>query len=186
MGKEIQSTLSEENTAEFFRRLTEETGRVLAWGKNKRFAPFVPRVGLEIEACLVDEGFHAVPINEKFLKSLNNPHATIELARFNVEFNPPPLALSKNILAELREQLGDLYARANDTAEKTGCPSAPRRHPPDPHARRLGRQHHVQKQPLPSLRQNLWPLAKGPPDPRRHPPKTKASSSASTASSWNR
>ena len=118
MGKEIQSTLSEENTAEFFHRLTEETGQVLAWGKNKRFAPFVPRVGLEIEACLVDEGFHAVPINEKFLKSLNNPHATIELARFNVEFNPPPLALSKNILAELREQLGDLYARANDTAEK--------------------------------------------------------------------
>ena len=118
MGQEIESAnFGRSNAAEFARRLARETDDVVRWGAEGRFLRARPQIGVEVEACLVDERFHALPINEKFLSRLADPHATIELARFNVEFNPPPIPLAGDAFDRLRAVLGDIMTRAFDVAE---------------------------------------------------------------------
>ena len=118
MGQEIESAnFGRSNAAEFARRLARETDDVVRWGAEGRFVRARPQIGVEVEACLVDERFHALPINEKFLSRLADPHATIELARFNVEFNPPPIPLAGDAFDRLRAVLGDIMTRAFDVAE---------------------------------------------------------------------
>lgn len=119
MGQEIESAnFGRAVSVEFARRLARETDDVTRWGAEGRFARERPQVGIEVEACLVDDRFHALPINEKFLALLDDPHATIELARFNVEFNPPPLALAGDAFTRLRAVLGGFLTRAFDAAER--------------------------------------------------------------------
>ena len=118
MGQEIESAnFGRSNAGEFARRLARETDDVVRWGAEGRFVRARPQIGVEVEACLVDERFHALPINEKFLSRLADPHATIELARFNVEFNPPPIPLAGDAFDRLRAVLGDIMTRAFDVAE---------------------------------------------------------------------
>ncbi len=118
MGKEIESAEFDSAAhAEFVRRLARETATALRWGRDGRFAREHPRIGFEVEACLVDNSYHAAPINEKFLRLLGDPHATVELARFNVEFNPPPFRLEGGVLDRARETLTDIFLRAGVTAE---------------------------------------------------------------------
>jgi len=118
VGQETKSAVHDKRSkAEFSRRLARETREVLRWGKQGRFLCGHPKVGLEIEACLVDDGFNAVPINEKYLRMLDDPYATIELARFNVEFNPPPLPLQGSVFRDMRGVLQETFLRAVCVAE---------------------------------------------------------------------
>ena len=60
------------------------------------------------------------PFNTEFLKAFNNPLATPELAKFNVELNNHPLKLTGNALSELHKDLDHLFGEATETAESLG------------------------------------------------------------------
>ncbi|MGR9036113.1 MAG: glutamate--cysteine ligase, partial [Gammaproteobacteria bacterium] len=76
-----------------------------------------PVAGFEIEAWLVDNTMHPSPINKQFLATLNEPLATMELAKFNIELNSAPYPLSGNVFEQLHRQLETTWRKACRHAE---------------------------------------------------------------------
>jgi hypothetical protein len=121
MGQEIDKTAFE--AAEFERfaaRLAEETALLRTGVREGGFSSAGPTLGCELEAWLVDEAMNPAPRNEEFLAALDDPLASPELARFNVEFNTPPLPLRGDALARLESQLQASVRRADAVARGLG------------------------------------------------------------------
>jgi hypothetical protein len=64
--------------------------KMLADGK---FESGVTRIGAEQELCLIDYALRPAMLGMELLKSLDDPHYTTELARFNAEVNIDPREL---------------------------------------------------------------------------------------------
>ena len=117
MGQEITRTgFSEEDFLRFQECLTLETEHLgaaaLAGALNDdRFM-----VGFELEAWLLDHAGFPNPINEPFLKRLNDPWVVRELSRFNVEINGLPLVMGAGALTAMEASLGDTWRRCQDVA----------------------------------------------------------------------
>jgi CBS domain-containing protein/gamma-glutamyl:cysteine ligase YbdK (ATP-grasp superfamily) len=78
----------------------------------------VNRIGAEQEVVLVDSAWLPAPINEAVLDTVNDPHYTTELARFNVEFNLDPLTFTGDCLATLEFQINGLLERLRDASRE--------------------------------------------------------------------
>lgn len=76
--------------------------------------------GFELEAWLVDGGLRPAPINDQYLARLNDPLASPELARFNVELNVAPRSLRDDALSRLHHDLIEIWRRANIAAGESG------------------------------------------------------------------
>jgi gamma-glutamyl:cysteine ligase YbdK (ATP-grasp superfamily) len=117
MGQEISTDyFSPQDWQEYAIRLEQETvllGRMLADGAFSR----QPAVGgFELEGWLVDPHFRPVPRNREFLEALNSPLATTELAKFNIELNTPPRALTGSALRDFEAALRQLLDQAQQAA----------------------------------------------------------------------
>ena len=75
----------------------------------------VQRIGVEQELCLIDRNYHPAPIITELLAEIGDDHFTTELAKFNLEFNLDPLALSGDCFANLEAML-HRYLGILDTA----------------------------------------------------------------------
>lgn len=121
MGQEIAGAhFVDKDFKRFRQHLADETTRLqhlLCSNDNEesRYA------GLELEAWLIDKTMHPAPINDAFLKRLNDPLANPELAKFNVEFNTDPLPLSGKALSKLHRQLQNAWSNASQQAQQLGC-----------------------------------------------------------------
>lgn len=121
MGQEIAGVSFVDKDFDRFRQhLKDETERLenlLAESQHsydRRYA------GLELEAWLVDKGMQPAPVNDAFLKRLNDPLANPELAKFNIEFNTDPLPLTGDALSRLHRQLQNAWSNASQQAQKLG------------------------------------------------------------------
>lgn len=106
MGQEISRTkFSEDEARAFGQRLAEETAALRAFADAGGFAD--PRfvAGFELEAWLLDHAGLPSPVNEAYLRLLNDPLVVPELSRFNVELNAPPVEMRAGVLARLEESL---------------------------------------------------------------------------------
>ncbi|MBF2760891.1 MAG: hypothetical protein ISN28_11610 [Ectothiorhodospiraceae bacterium AqS1] len=103
--------------AEFTARLLKETATLRRWEKEGRFAAGRQQVGQEVEFCLTDHSFLPSSINEKFLRLLDNPYATTELAAFNVEYNPDPVELKPGFILRMRQAFTEFMQEAFNVAE---------------------------------------------------------------------
>ncbi len=65
----------------------------------------IRRIGAEQEVFLVNKTWHPAPKAMEVLQDLSHPDFTTELARFNLEFNLPPLDFSSDCLSRLEKQL---------------------------------------------------------------------------------
>jgi hypothetical protein len=121
MGQEINRTaFSKADFERFQRRLEEETrllGEMIRAGRCSSGGPFT---GFELEGWLVDEAMRPAPANAAFLKRLNDPLASPELAKFNVEFNNLPVPLRGGALARLHDDLERIWHNASRTARSLG------------------------------------------------------------------
>lgn len=77
--------------------------------------------GFELEGWLTDPHFRPLPCNTAFLQTLNNPLATTELAKFNVELNTLPLALRGSALRDFETALRHLLDQAQQAAGEVGA-----------------------------------------------------------------
>ncbi|HIP67917.1 MAG TPA: glutamate--cysteine ligase [Chromatiales bacterium] len=122
MGQEIDSTqFSEADFQRFHEKLTAETALLEERFSHSDVAKDDQyRVGFELEACLVDkDSFQPAPINAEFLELFNDPElATMELARFNIEFNTPVFSITENLFSLLHKQLKNTWEKAQATAKK--------------------------------------------------------------------
>ncbi|MGZ8185341.1 MAG: glutamate--cysteine ligase [Methylobacter sp.] len=118
MGQEI--SLSKFDTDDFIRfhqKLEQETILLNRLIEQKACSHRKPVAGFELEAWLVDNNMRPAPINEHYLATLNDPMASAELAKFNIELNSNPVPLTGDVLGCLQRQLQTTWQNAYQHAE---------------------------------------------------------------------
>lgn len=119
MGQEIQTTAYRESDFRHFRqRLSQETELLARMAQQNAVSESPPVAGFEIEAWLLHDDMQAAALNEAYLRSFNNPMAGPELAKFNVELNTPPWALTGNALSLLHQNLEATWRQAEQHARR--------------------------------------------------------------------
>lgn len=106
MGQEITRThFSAADARQFAASLADETAALRRFAAGGGFVDTRYVAGFELEAWLLDHAGRPHPVNEAYLRALNNPLVVPELSRFNVELNAPPLEVGAGLLAGLEESL---------------------------------------------------------------------------------
>lgn len=119
MGQEILKThFTGHDFSEFRKRLQDETELLTGLIRDGRCSMAGPVAGVEIETWLVHPDMKPAPVNAEFLKAFDDPLTSPELAKFNVEFNTPPLALRDDAFSRLRSELESLWSRARTVAQQ--------------------------------------------------------------------
>lgn len=119
MGQEINEIrFSQQDFDNFQRRLAQETELLSSWFSDNRFKSCGSVAGLELEAWLVNQNYQPAPINDVFLKTLNSPMVTPELATFNVEFNLAPENLEGSVLSRMNTALEEDWNKARLVANQ--------------------------------------------------------------------
>ena len=117
MGEEIRtSQYNIDDFNQFQKKLKLETNTLSQWFKDKHFSAASPVAGFELESWLVDEQLRPAPVNEIFLEQLNEPLASPELARFNIEFNTIPRPLNKHVFSAMHAELVQLWRKSKIVA----------------------------------------------------------------------
>ena len=119
MGQEITDSQFEKHSFEYFyQKLKAETNLLRQIIEKNACSNKNPVAGFEVEAWLIDQQMLPAPLNEPFLKALNDPMASQELAKFNIELNNLPVALTGDAFSQLYNQLEQTWAKACAQAQK--------------------------------------------------------------------
>ncbi len=121
MGNEIPSShFKPEDLKRFNERLQQETKIIDKWFSQDRFASEPNMFGYELEAWLIDKNYQPAPVNEQFLKTLNNPLVVPELASFNIELNSLPQHLSGYVFSDMQQNLNQIFNLCRQQAQLLG------------------------------------------------------------------
>ena len=119
MGQEIlHQHFSKSDFLQFSEKLTSETKLLKKMFNSGQFSSRKPVGGFEIEGCLIDSAYRPAPINKSFLKLFNNPLATSELAKFNIELNNLPHPLHNKVFSEFSKDLHTVFKGADIAADR--------------------------------------------------------------------
>ena len=117
MGQEIPSSkFTKHDFSAFRERLSLETDLLTEMFRQHLFSSNHDVGGFEVEAWLVNRNALPIPVNELFLKKLNDPMVVHELAAFNVELNVIPQPLQQNALGKLHDELASIWDKCIQTA----------------------------------------------------------------------
>jgi hypothetical protein len=117
MGQEI--TLTHFSDADFQRfrdQLAVETASLQSFAEAGGFADARYIAGVELEAWLLDHAGFPNPVNEAYLRRLNDPLVVPELSRFNVELNAPPIEMGAGVLSAMEASLNVTWERCQRVA----------------------------------------------------------------------
>ena len=119
MGQEITSTeYSNADYDLFKKKLRNETKIVKNWFENKTFTDNQLRVGLELEAWLVDRDKVPAPSSCEFLKKLNSPIVVPEISKFNFELNSHPEEIGSSTFYNLEHDMVELWDKCQNAADE--------------------------------------------------------------------
>ncbi|VAX12314.1 hypothetical protein MNBD_GAMMA24-1255 [hydrothermal vent metagenome] len=120
MGEEILSSqFSNEDHARFRARLEVETDLLRQYFDEQIFSSAEPVAGFELEAWLLDrDQLKPLAANELFLKQLDNPLASPELASFNFELNNIPHSLSGHVFSCMHNELKRQWQQCREVARR--------------------------------------------------------------------
>jgi gamma-glutamyl:cysteine ligase YbdK (ATP-grasp superfamily) len=117
MGQEIHSQVYQLADFQYFKQqLALETKLLRQLITQRACSERSPVAGFEIEAWLLDAAMQPAPFNAAYLSSFNNPLASAELAKFNIELNTPPVSLTGKALSQLNEDLFSTWQQAEQLA----------------------------------------------------------------------
>ena len=117
MGQEIrESRFTSEDFVEYAKCLRRETELLGQWFRDDLFSARDRMGGFELEAWLVDEQVRPAPVNEVFLRRLDNAMVVPELARFNVELNDHPQHLWGSAFSRFEASLGATWNQCRQAA----------------------------------------------------------------------
>jgi len=118
MGKELSSSRFNKQDFKVFEKcLRQQTSLLAGWFAEKKFSSHQLMSGFEMEAWLIDKQGRPAPLNDVFLKKLNNPLVVLELAKFNVELNGFPQPLQGKVFSLLRDELLSTIEHCRSVAE---------------------------------------------------------------------
>ncbi len=122
MGSEVTHRFFEaEDFSRFRERLDEETAQLKTVFDDQGFSRRGDVAGFELEAWLFDDKGDPLPENERFLAALDSPLVVPELAKFNIELNGSPSALTGNAFTRLHDELSATWQRCVETADQLDC-----------------------------------------------------------------
>ncbi len=117
MGQEISGTrFKKRDFSQFAARLTEETGLLASWFRTDSLSRVHGVGGYELEAWLVDRYGAPAPINERYLKLLDDQLVSPELSQFNIELNSTPRRVSGDALARFQQEMSWNWDRCRQVA----------------------------------------------------------------------
>ena len=121
MGREIdRDAFTREEFAEFQRRLRDETELLRTWVRDGRLAGSQPRLGLELEACIVDDSGRPAPRNQEVIDAAGDGRVENELARYNLELNTDVHPLRARPFSTLEAELDQRWGGAREAAHQLG------------------------------------------------------------------
>lgn len=118
MGQEIEHRHFDKADYDLFsKKLDQETSLLAEMFGNGQFSSKLPVGGFEIEGCLLDANYRPSPINKAFLEAFDNPLATSELAKFNIELNNLPRPLENGVFSQFEKDLQHVFKSADRVAD---------------------------------------------------------------------
>lgn len=75
-------------------------------------------IGAEVEYYIIDHKLNALPRNQEILAQLHEPCLTVELNRFNLEYNSPPQPFADFPFRTLETDLHNIQQRLNEIAQQ--------------------------------------------------------------------
>lgn len=105
----------------FRQRLSDSLAALRELLARPDFGAGPPTIGAEVEMHLVDAAAQPLPVNAEVLATANDPRLTLEINRFNLEMNAPPLALAGRPFTRLREELASALKVVRVAAARHGA-----------------------------------------------------------------
>ncbi len=122
MGSEVSHRFFQaEDFSRFRERLDTETALLKTLFDEQGFSPRGDVAGFEMEAWLVNDAGQPVCENDRFLENLASPLVVPELAKFNIELNGSPCALTGRVFSRLHDELYSTWKKCCRTARDMGC-----------------------------------------------------------------
>jgi len=118
--KKVKITDSDQSNRNFIQFLLNDVKALEYMLNNNMIEKGVQRIGVEQELCMIDAAWRPSFIIMKLLDSINDPHFTTELAKFNMEINLDPQLFTGHCLSDLRSQLVYLLELAENALEGSG------------------------------------------------------------------
>ena len=118
--KSVKLAGSDKANRKFIQFLLNDVRALEYMLENDMFERGVQRIGVEQELCMIDEAWRPAFIIQELLKSIDDPHFTTELAKFNMEINLDPHVFTGHCLSDVRSQLQYMLELAENALEGTG------------------------------------------------------------------
>ncbi len=121
MGIEIDKTeFNEDDFRRFGACLEDNLGALCELLARPGFGEGPGSLGAELEMYIVDEQGFPLHANTEILEAAQDPTLTLELNRYNLEYNLPPFSLAENPFRATEAAISDSLARLGETAAKFG------------------------------------------------------------------
>ena len=114
----VQSIQSEETRQRFMQLLIREVEAMDLMIRERAFEKDIQRIGAEQEMCLIDEDYLPSFSGPEILESINDPHYTTEIGRFNMEVNLDPFTLRSDCLRLTERQLLEMLGKGSAAASE--------------------------------------------------------------------
>lgn len=117
-----QLHFTDEDFSRFQQRLRENLAALRLVLARPGFGVGPVTLGAELELCIVDGHGRAKGVNRDILDSRIDPHLTLELNKFNLEYNLTPVSAAGRPFSALEQELHHAVQSLNETA----CPMGAR------------------------------------------------------------
>ncbi len=121
MGDQKISPLSGESKTRFLQHLLGDIDALEQMIADGIIESGVTRIGAEQEFCLVGNDTHPAMSGPAILETIDDPHFTTELARWNLEINLDPQDTGPGCLQRMDAQLRQLLSIASQKAQAFDC-----------------------------------------------------------------
>ncbi|MEH6577297.1 MAG: glutamate--cysteine ligase [Amphritea sp.] len=119
MGLEVNKTEFSSQEFERFRaKLFQNLDALKALLQQPDFGQGKSTVGAELELYIVDLQGRPLLINSQIQKRLGDPQLTLELNRYNLEYNLTPVAVTGRPFSQIENEITDVLQRLNQLAEE--------------------------------------------------------------------
>lgn len=108
---------TDEDFKKFSGRLSEQLVQLQDVLQTPGFGEGETSLGAELELCIIDRHGKALPVNRALLAKHLDPHLTLEIDRFNLEYNLTPVPARGRPFQALQLELHNALAALNHTAQ---------------------------------------------------------------------
>ena len=117
----VDQQFDEKKSQAFMKALLEDLRALESMIETGRFETGVARIGAEQEMFLIDRNMRPAPISLEVLEHAKDPRLTTEIARFNLEVNLTPQALTGRCLHLMEQELVEVLGLVRKSARPLGA-----------------------------------------------------------------